>query len=156
MIRAFVVAVVLASLPVVALANPLTQLAGKWRCTTAAGSTVIATYAVDAGGKLTEHQVWTDANGKNGGTWDQLFTYDDTGHTWNAKSVGSNGWVFDGSAKSIGSSGVDFIGAQNEGTQTVVERERFLFQSVDRFAHAWDVRVGDLWRPTSYAECSRY
>jgi hypothetical protein len=148
-----VIPAILAALLIVP--DPLTRLVGSWHCSTAGGSIGAASFSVSRG-DLREHEDWKSANATSGGTWNQQFVYDTATRSWKAKNVGSNGWVFQGWSQGFTGGVVAFVGTQNEGTQTVRERERYLFESANRFAHAWDVKVGDLWRPTSYAECTRY
>ena len=129
------------------------QLAGKWWCTTAAGSAVAATFTVAPSGDVSERIEFGSAS--NGGWWDQTFSYDPQARLWNVKNTGSNGWVFTGTSDGGDARVFEVNGTQNEGQSIAVTRERIIVSSPQNFTHLWEKQVKGAWQLTSYSDCTK-
>ncbi|HTV93761.1 MAG TPA: hypothetical protein VMG98_13680 [Verrucomicrobiae bacterium] len=130
----------------------VTQLAGKWWCTTAAGSAVAATFTVTPSGNVTERIEFGSST--KGGWYNQTFIYDAKAGRWNVKNVGSNGTVFTGTSNGGDHKLIEANGTQNYGTSVAPTRERFILESLENFSLLWEKQVKGSWQLESYSDCA--
>jgi hypothetical protein len=132
------------------------DLAGNWKCTTTAGSWVRSSFVVGPDGNIVEHQEWgTPSSQGVSGTWDQTFSYSTDDKDWTVKNVGSNGWIFTGTADPFDGDSVTINGSQDEGGKNVEVRERYQLDSSEHFDHTWERNDDGVWIVTSEARCDR-
>jgi hypothetical protein len=129
------------------------QLAGKWWCTTAAGSAVGSTFTVAPNGDISERIEYGSAT--KGGWYNQMFAYDASARVWNVKNVGSNGSVFTGTSDGGDSKFMEINGTQSTGQAVTQMRERFIFGSPRSFSHLWEQQVKGAWVLESYSDCTK-
>ena len=129
------------------------QLAGKWWCTTAAGSSVAATFTVAPAGDVSERIGFRSST--KGGWYNQTFIYAPHADVWNVKNVGSNGTVFTGTSDGGDHKLVEIRGTQSDGKVAPPTRERFIFESPQNFSLLWEQQIKGAWQLESYSDCAK-
>lgn len=129
------------------------QLAGKWWCTTAAGSAVGSTFTVAPNGDVSQRIDYGSTT--KGGWFNQTFVYDANAGVWNVKNVGSNGTVFIGTSDGGDRKLLEINGTESDGQSAAPTRERFIIGSPRNFSLLWEKQVKDVWALVSYADCTR-
>jgi hypothetical protein len=129
-----------------------TQLAGKWWCTTAAGSAVASTFTVAPNGDISDRIEF--ASSSKGGWYNQTFHYDAKTGVWHIRNVGSNGSVFTGTSDGGDRKLVEVNGTQKQGSSALPTRERFIFASPQNFSLLWERRIKGDWQLESYSDCA--
>ncbi len=129
------------------------QLAGKWWCTTAAGSAVGSTFTVAPNGDVSNRIEY--GSSIKGGWYNQTFVYDATARVWNVKNVGSNGTIFTGTSDGGDHKLIEVKGRQSDGKSAAPTRERYILESAQSFSLLWEKQVKGAWQLESYSDCAK-